>query len=579
MAQLQPADDNRGTWAGDLSLTAPQSLSLAAALDTAEARRWLRLTLLFTLFCSAALLWWAFRAPYVVQDDGRQHLFWMQRFQDPSLFPGDLTVAYFQSVATPGYSAFYWLLAQVGLPPLLVSKLLPPLFLLAAAVFCFRAAMVLWRDPTAAGIASMLYIQVLATNDDLASGTPRAFIAPLLTGFLYFLVTRAAGGTLLCVALLGLFYPQMAVLALAALVLHTLDRGAAEGAETPFPVWMAVAGIVATLAVVLPYQLHRNPFGPLVTASEARALPEFGPGARSEFFTDNPLYFWLIGSRSGFLPLLYHSPLIWAGFALPSLIRRGTVDPRYAAGARLLAQWAAASIALYLAAHLLLFKLHLPSRYIRHTLPLILALGSGPVLAATWRWLRELPHLDRRRLALTGAAAALFVVPSVLVPLWNPGMVVGHDPALYRFIAAAPKDVVVASLSEDAENLPSFSQRSTLFSSQCALAYHRGYYQKMQERAIDLLRAQYTPDPAVLGEVLQKYRADYFVLDRDAYSESYLKERPWLRPFLREAGVTPGPSGANSALFQASRRATALDTGQHRVLDARRLQQELARLH
>ncbi|WP_199248376.1 hypothetical protein [[Phormidium] sp. ETS-05] len=44
----------------------------------------------------------AFKTPYVVQDDARQHVFWMQRFIDPELFPDDFITDYFQSVAPGG---------------------------------------------------------------------------------------------------------------------------------------------------------------------------------------------------------------------------------------------------------------------------------------------------------------------------------------------------------------------------------------------------------------------------------------------------------------------------------------------
>lgn len=45
----------------------------------------------------------AFSSPYVVQDDVRQHVFWMRRFLDSELFPQDLIADYFHSVEQPGY--------------------------------------------------------------------------------------------------------------------------------------------------------------------------------------------------------------------------------------------------------------------------------------------------------------------------------------------------------------------------------------------------------------------------------------------------------------------------------------------
>src|SRR5687768_8588423 len=49
-----------------------------------------------------------------VQDDARQHVFWLARLRDPELFPNDLVADYFQALAPPGYVALYWALSQIG---------------------------------------------------------------------------------------------------------------------------------------------------------------------------------------------------------------------------------------------------------------------------------------------------------------------------------------------------------------------------------------------------------------------------------------------------------------------------------
>src|SRR5437588_3720214 len=46
---------------------------------------WLGLSLLFAAFCGIGGLRHAFAQPYVVQDDARTFVFWMERFRDPGL--------------------------------------------------------------------------------------------------------------------------------------------------------------------------------------------------------------------------------------------------------------------------------------------------------------------------------------------------------------------------------------------------------------------------------------------------------------------------------------------------------------
>src|SRR5512136_2221929 len=92
--------------------------------------------LIFSLFFPVVFAIWGmcigFGSPYVVQDDARQHVFWMARFLDPGLFPNDVIADYFQSVAPIGYKALYKGMALIGVDPSLFNKLLPMLLGLIA---------------------------------------------------------------------------------------------------------------------------------------------------------------------------------------------------------------------------------------------------------------------------------------------------------------------------------------------------------------------------------------------------------------------------------------------------------------
>jgi len=78
-------------------------------------RVWLTLSLLIATLYGTLALQPAFSSEYVVQDDARQHVFWMRRFLDPELFPNDIIANYFQSVAPLGYRALYYFMAKLGL--------------------------------------------------------------------------------------------------------------------------------------------------------------------------------------------------------------------------------------------------------------------------------------------------------------------------------------------------------------------------------------------------------------------------------------------------------------------------------
>jgi len=59
---------------------------------------WFALAVKFSIGFGLIALQQFFQAEYVVQDDARQHVFWMHRFIEPQLFPEDLIADYFQTI-------------------------------------------------------------------------------------------------------------------------------------------------------------------------------------------------------------------------------------------------------------------------------------------------------------------------------------------------------------------------------------------------------------------------------------------------------------------------------------------------
>ena len=114
---------------------------------------WLMMSLAIAVVYRLPALHNAFSATYVVQDDARQHVFWMQRFLNPDLFPQDLFADYFQSVAPWGYTTFYHLAAKVGIDPWVLNKILPVVIALVATGMVFFILMELTQMPPEIGRA------------------------------------------------------------------------------------------------------------------------------------------------------------------------------------------------------------------------------------------------------------------------------------------------------------------------------------------------------------------------------------------------------------------------------------------
>lgn len=537
-------------------------------------RFWLGISLLFACLCGGLALHYAFAGEYVVDSDARQHVFWMQRFSEAGLFPDDWIANYHESVAPPGYTMFYWLGDTIGIPPFTLNKLLPLVLGLITTVYGFWLSLEFLPLPFAGFVSTLLLNQTLWMRYDLVSGTPRSFVYPFFLAFLYYLVRRNLFRCLTTIALQGLFYPQILLVSLGVLLLRlgcwrdgklrlTHDR-----ADYRF----CLAGLGVAFLVLLPYVMQSSEFGPAVSAAEARSMPEFLPGGRTRFFHRDFWEYWFFGKRSGILPQIEMSPLMLMGLALPLMLRL-PLARQVCDRISVLGQTVLASLGLFLLAHWLLFKLHLPSRYTMHSLLVVLAIAAGMAIVILLERLLYWAKLvsGRSRWAIGGVA--LLGIALTIYPFFTGFPYTkykqGEAPELYTFLAAQPKETLVASLSPEADNIPSFAKRSVLVSDMYAIPYHVGYYREIRQRAEKLIEAQYSPDLAQAQMLIQKYKIDFWLLDTDAFTPAYLTRSNWLMQYPETQTAIQYLRTDRPALANLPERCTVLESRSHRLLDAR----------
>ena len=498
---------------------APRPLAVAAA--------WLAVALVLSGLFVARTMAPALQGPGVIQDDARQHVFWMWRWTDPALFPNDLIADYFAAQAPAGYTTLYWLLVRV-VDPLAAGKLVPPFLGLAAALFTFLFVLRLSRLPSAAFLTTILATWYVWQYDDLPSGSPRAFLLPLLAAQLWLLAVGRRWPAVAVAVLGALFYPTAGALMTAILGARLLrldcwpPRLSRDRAD-----WLAVvvAGALALL-FVLPTLLAGG-FGPAVSADAARAMPEFAPGGRNAFFVPNPYDYWIASYRGGLDLRVYdvaypRVPILFGLAALAALLPLTLVARLCAAATArselsLLVHVLLASFALFFLAHLVLFRLYLPSRFVQWSLPLVLAVAAGVGLTllfelVTGRLTGALGTAARATLPLA------FAVGLTLHPArYDGNFVPDRYPRVTAFLSAQPPDTLVAAVPTEADSVPSFAQRPVLTAREYALAYHTGYYAELSRRTRDLIDAYYTDSPRRVREVADRYGIDYFLVNRTAY--------------------------------------------------------------
>jgi len=535
---------------------------------------WLILSLSFAAGYSIMALPPAFSSEYVMGKDAREYLFWMHQFFDPDLFPHDLIANYFHSITPPGYAALYHLIASVGITPVLFSKLLPIVLGLITTGYCFAVCMQIFPVPIAGFFATLLLNQTLSMHDDVVSATPRAFFYPLFLAFLYYLLKRSLLPCLVAIALQALFYPLVPFISLGVLICRLFDwkDGRLRSQERRDYLFCAT-GVGVALLAILPYMVASSEFGPTITANDARAMPDYWLGGRVRYFHLNPVDFWLLGRDSGILALL-SPPQLFIGVLLPILLRYQSQFPlakRVKSTVKILLQIVLASVAMFFAAHVLAFKLHFPSRYTFHTFQMVFSIATGIVMTlildAVFHWSEQRTkrrQTGRQVLALFTSfivIAAVTLYPSSLKVFPKTQYVVGGAPGLYKFLQQQPKDSLIASLTSETDNLPTFTKRSILVGKEYALPFHTKYYAQFRPRVIDLINAQYSSDLNQVKGFIQKYGVSFWLLDRTAFRPEYIANN-WIRQYQATAAEAMAKlkQGSTPALLRLMKRCAVFET-------------------
>jgi hypothetical protein len=366
----------------------------------------------------------------------------------------------------------------------------------------------------------------------LEGGFPRSFSLVVLMLGVWAVVARKTVWLGAAFLMAALFYPPTLVnLGLLAGVVWGVRIRRERSLPTGWPAALALAGVAAAISVANYARPLPPNVGPKVTAAEARAMPEFRHYGRSNFFFDDPVEFYIHHNRSG---LGIQPPQLVgevAAVALAAVLFRRAVP---------LEVWALAGSALgaFGMAHLTLFVLHYPNRYVRYAIPLFLMLWLAAIFPRAVAAVRCFhhgafildflgrPHILAPMAALVLAIFSVHAVVRIRTELSRrplPG-----QEETYAFLETLPKKTLVSAHPFDADFIPLRARRSVLASVETSLPYYRGYYRAVAERIEAELAACYASDWADVDALYERYGAKVFMVNRNRYEGP---ERNYFAPF------------------------------------------------
>ncbi len=250
-----------------------------------------------------------------VQDDARQHLYWMSAFHDNELFKNDFITewqtrrfeldgfVFVYDYKNIGFSVLYYI-ASFAITPVLFNKILPFFLVLISAYFAFRTGKIL--SGTASGLLLAFTFLVFNLNPSgfsISQGFQRSFAYPLLFAFLYLLIGRRYVKAAVITIAGFMIYPMVSlimVLAYALSVFHDMWKTETKArlfkrAVVPL-IAVILAGILISYGIFL--GASRGPSGQLASADEyygesspssLRNDPTLGPNGRFHVFSDGSI--------------------------------------------------------------------------------------------------------------------------------------------------------------------------------------------------------------------------------------------------------------------------------------------------
>ncbi len=501
-------------------------------------------TLALIVFLNAH--WEALINPYVINDDVRQQLFWMQQWEQPELFQNDLLTSYAKNYVPWGVQAVYYL-ASPFMAPVDFSKVLTGIVFVIGAVLIFLLGKNVGDDLTGVLFVS-LYLVSNTFLYQISGGLSRAFGFPIMISYVYFLKKEKIASAALVIVLASLLNPYITLICMmthAVYVAHTnwseiFDSFRASNGQywnTARRVYAVIRNIAAQnwpifigfAIIITKYVLLKNDsYGSLVTWSDMAGKIEYTAAGRYPIIPV-PMYiheivrpletilpFWEWGYFPyglGFATIIG----IWASIMLylgPSRL------PTYLTFSNLKAfiYLFIGSSLLYWMARWLLMYLFLPRRYMEYSMTLIWVVIIGLCL----RIFCEIT--GRRRFTAYALLAAATIIGAVR--LEGVGL---HDyrerAKLWEYIQHTPSNSLIAGPPDLMDCALTFGKRKALVTYELSHTWYKLYWKEIKDRTTDFVTAYYSSKPEDIRKFAQKHNVDYIVARESDFSIESVEKR------------------------------------------------------
>lgn len=486
--------------------------------------------------------WAALTNPYIINDDVRNTIYWMQQFRDPELFQDDPLTAFFKNFLPWGFTAFYYVLSFVW-DPMVVSKILPTFLFVISSYYLFRLVRSFSDDFTAV-VAALSFILMPVFLDSMAGGLPHSFGFLWIIVFLYYLVRRDFFKVWFVLVLQSLTYQMVfpPCLGVFALTLFKLGRdGLTVDREDKKLKYLFLSFLIPGILLIVRYMVFDDPqIGSVVTRQDMLGHPEYYAQGRHPVLPTTPLFEELIFQfyRGGMMThivgrlgqygasvdlmkiIFWSSSFVLVVFPLIQCLRKRMIIPRE------LFYLAFTSIVMYKLSDMMLLKLYIPTRYVEYSIPLIMlviqALGVGALLQMIKR--------SSLRKLISMTLIVLIILGGNYQSLGYLDLSRLRD--FYQAVQQLPKESLVAAHPWLADGIPAFAQRKVFVAYELSYPFYDKHWVMIKQRTYDFFNAYYAEDIKSVDAFCRKYGIDYVVVNKLDFTKWNLDRKDfYFEPF------------------------------------------------
>jgi hypothetical protein len=523
---------------------------------------------------------------YRVSDDARQQIYPLHLAQDKELFQDDLLTTYFLSHTPPFY---YWAHYPIAMmvDPILISKIAQFTLLAVVLIFLYFTGKLLSGPFLGWSLVFVtIHSPLLAAMTD--GGLPRGWAVPGLVVFSWAVLARRPRVALVAVVVSGLFYPPVFLVLGPSYALWTLWRRS-------WSVWDAAALVVLGIGF-WPIVFRSDEIGTIVTYTQAASMPEWQLGSRFPFVPTPPLSSLVARNFVvAYLPPELYSE--WAAWLLLASALAGLLiqSPRreVPASDRSRLEVAAAfglplafSLLMFEISRLVAFRLHIPDRNVKYTLPVLGAVLLTLVLFRVCSF--GASKMPPRYVLLRWKGWPAILAVTLAFALGGSGFTgnlnlwadQGWASRLFEFVETLPGDSLLAGPPVVMDSIPLFAKRKVFVSDEAVQPLYVRYYAEISARVRATYGAYYSSDVGTVEEFVETRGVDYMVVQIDDFTHRLHRSRYYWEPYNSYVASLIGSRPASDFVFaQAPEQSIVYDDGYFRIVHLPALIEELRRHH